>query len=195
MEVINMTPVTVPQQNLAHERRSALLVIGLVLLSLLLGWQVKTAVQDARNSIEHSGFTANVPDGWLIQDGVGDLVFVVRDPQSLDHLYRVSQLPVADDLAVLAENRNLARTRLDDSYRVLSAEPIVFAGRDGFKVSFARVDLAAPGMPHVIEGLDYYFPDGDQITVLSLEAQSETFADALPNFQNFVQSVTYRSGE
>jgi hypothetical protein len=190
-----MTSVRVPYQNLAYERRSALLVVGLVLLSLLFGWQVKTAVQDAQHTITHSGFTANVPTGWLIQDGAGDLVFVARDPQALDHLYRVSQLPLADDLAVLAENRNLARARQDDSYRALLAEPIVFAGRDGYKVSFARVDLDSPGMPHVIEGLDYYFPEGNQITVLSLEAASEAFTDALPAFQTFVQSVTYTSGE
>lgn len=190
-----MTPISVPQQNLAHERRSALLMVGLVLLSLLLGWQVKTAVQNADRTIEHSGFTANIPDGWLVQDGAGDLILVARNPLTLDHLYRISQLPTADDVALLAENRNLARARLDETYRVLIAESVVFAGRDAYKVSFARVDVDSPGMPHVIEGLDYYFVDGEQVTVLSLEAASDGFAEALPGFQEFVQSVTYTAGE
>lgn len=190
-----MTPVSVPQPNVAHERRSALLVAALFILCLLAGWWVKTAVQNNTRPVEIGGFTANVPDGWLVQEGAGDLLFVARNPQALDELYRVSQLPIAPDLAVLAENRNLARTRLDDTYRVLTAEPIVFAGQDGYKVSFARVDLASPGLPHVIEGLDYYFPDGEQVTVLSLEAQSDQFAEALPGFQSFVQSVDGISGE
>ncbi|WP_420630757.1 hypothetical protein [Candidatus Leptofilum sp.] len=193
-----MTPVSVPQQNMAHERRSALLVVGLVILSLLIGWQVKTAIQNATRTVEVSGLTVNVPDGWLVQEGAGDLLFVARNPLAIDELYRVSQLPaepdLAPDLAALAENRNLARARLDDSYRVLSAEPIVFAGRDGYKVSFARVDLDSPGIPHVIEGLDYYFPEGDRVNVLSLEAESESFADALPAFQRFAQSMTNTGG-
>jgi len=78
---------------------------------------------------------------------------------------------------------------------VISAEPIVFAGQDGYKVSFARVDLDSPGVPHVIEGLDYYFVQADEVMVLSLEAHSEHFAGALPAFQQFAQSVTYLSGE
>ena len=190
-----MIPMTVSPEKLANERRSALLVTALVVLSLLLGWGVKTAVQNATRPLEIGGFTADVPDGWLVQEGAGDLLFVVRNPQALNELYRVSQLPIAPDLAALAENRNLARTRLDDTYRVLAAEPIVFAGQDGYKVSFARVDLVSPGLPQVIEGLDYYFPAGEQVNVLSLEAQSDQFAEALSGFQAFVQSVNKGSGE
>ena len=189
-----MTTANISPKQLAHERRSAGLMIGLLLISLLLGWQVKTAVQNATRTIEHSGFTAAVPDGWLVQDGSGDLVFVARNPQAFDQLYRVSRVPVQDDLAVLAENRNLARTRLDDTYRVLDASPIVFAGRDGYKVSFARADIDSPGMPHIVEGIDYYFAEGDEVVILSLESQNETFAEALPNFQKFVQSVSYNGG-
>ena len=190
-----MTPISIPQENLAQERRSALLTIGLLLISLLLGWQVKTAVQNATRTVERDGFTAEIPDGWLVQDGAGDLVFVARNPLALDHLYRVSQVAAADDLVLLAENRNLERGRLDETFRILAAEPIVFAGQDAYKVSFARADIDSPGLPHVVEGVDYYFTEGDQVTVLSLEAQTDLFADVLPAFQNFVQSVHYTAGE
>lgn len=190
-----MTPVTLPQNQLGHERRSAMFVIVLLLICLFVGWQVKTAVQNSTNSIEHSGFTADVPAGWLLQEGAGDLIFIARNPQALDQLYRVTKLPADADLDVLAENRNLARTRLDDTFRVLEASPVVFAGQDGYKVSFARVDIGSPGMPTVIEGIDYYFAQNDEVMVLSLESHDETFAEALPNFQTFVQSVSYRAGE
>ena len=190
-----MTPVTVPQPQLAHERRSAVLTTVLVLVCLLLGWQVKTAVQNATRPVQFRSFTADVPDGWLVQEGVGDLVFVARNPLSLDQLYRVSQLPAATELDVLVENRNLARTRLDNTYRVLAASPVVFAGQDAYKVSFARADIGSPGLPHAIEGLDYYFVQADQVMVVSLEAHGDTFADVLTGFQQFVQSVSYRSGE
>lgn len=190
-----MTPLTVPQERLTHERRSALLTVVLLLLSLIIGWQVKTAVQNATRAIEQAGFTAQIPAGWLVQEGAGEFVFLARNPLALDELYRVSQVQASDDLALVAENRNLTRARLDDTFRVLTAEPIVFAGQDGYKVSFARVDLDSPGVPHVVEGLDYYFVQADQVMVLSLEAHSEHFAEALPAFQQFAQSVTYQPGE
>lgn len=186
-----MTPVAVPQNKLAHERRSALITTILVLLALLLGWWVKTAVQNATRPIELGGYTTAVPEGWLIQEGAGDLVFIARNPQALDQLYRLSQLPAATDLVIVAENRNLARARQDNTFRVLEATPVVFAGQDAYKVSFARADVDSPGLPNAIEGIDYYFYLEDQVMVLSLEANSDTFADALPAFQKFVQSVSY----
>ena len=190
-----MTPVSIPHPQLTQERRSAVLTILLLLAALLLGWQVKTAVQNATRTHEQSGFTAEIPAGWLVQQGAGDFIFLARNPLALNELYRVSLVPVVSDLDVLAENRNLARAQIDNTYRVITAEPIVFAGQDGYKVSFARVDLDSPGVPHVIEGLDYYFVQADEVMVLSLEAHSETFAAALPAFQQFTQSVTYNPGE
>ncbi len=189
-----MTPVSIPQNNLSYERRSALLTVLLVLVALLLGWWVKTAVQNATRTIELDGYTAAIPDGWLVQEGAGDLIFIARNPQALDQLYRLSHLPAATDLAVVAENRNLGRARLDDTFRTLEASPVVFDGRDAYKVSFARADVASPGLPNVVEGIDYYFALDDQVMVLSLESNSATFADALPAFQNFVQSVSYNGG-
>ena len=190
-----MTPVSVPQAKLSHERRSAIFTIILLLVCLLLGWWAKTAVQNATRQVEYGGYSAAVPDGWLVQEGTGELIFIVRNPQSLDQLYRVTKLPAATDLAALAESRGLARARLDETYRVLEASPIVFGGQDAYKVSFARVDVAAPGLPGVIEGVDYYFVQNDQVTILSLESHSDTLTDALPTFQKFVQSVSYNAGE
>lgn len=190
-----MTPITVPQTDLAQERRSALITILLVVVALLLGWWVKTAVQNATRTVELGGYTAAVPDGWLVQEGAGDLVFVARNPQALDELYRLSRLPAATDLAAVAENRSLSRAQLDDTFRVLAASPIVFAGQDAYKVSFARADVDSPGLPNVIEGMDYYFALDDQVMVLSLEAKAATFADAVSAFQRFVQSVSYHGGE
>ncbi|GJM42528.1 MAG: hypothetical protein DHS20C20_28100 [Ardenticatenaceae bacterium] len=190
-----MTPVSVPQNQLGHERRSAALVTALLLVCLLLGWLVKTTIQNDTRSVEYGDFTAAVPAGWLVQEGAGDLIFIVRNPQAFDQLYRVTQLPAAADLELVAENRNLARTRLDSTFRVLESSPVVFAGQDAYKVSFARADVDSPGMPTIIEGIDYYFAQNDQVMVLSLESQDETFAEAVPNFQTFVQSVSYRAGE
>ncbi len=189
-----MTAFANSPDQLTRERRSAMLMTVLFIISLLLGWQVKTAVQNATHTVERDGFSAAIPSGWLLQEGAGDLVFVARNPQALDQLYRLSQLSAADEIEATAANRNLARTQLDDTYRVLDASPIVFGGEDGYKVSFARADVDSPGMLHIIQGIDYYFVYEDQIGILSLESDTETFNDALPYFQKFVQSVSYQAG-
>ncbi|VAW32543.1 hypothetical protein MNBD_CHLOROFLEXI01-1178 [hydrothermal vent metagenome] len=189
-----MTTIPNSQDQLARERRSAILMGLLLLISLLIGWQVKTAVQNATRPIALNGFTAAIPNGWLLQEGTGDLLFVARNPQALDQLYRVSRESAGGGLEAMAINRNVARAQLDETYRVLDASPIVFNGQDGYKVSFARADFDSPGMPHIIEGIDYYFVFGDQIAILSLESKADTVADALPYFQKFVQSVSYQAG-
>jgi hypothetical protein len=194
MEVAKMTTVAISQEQSSHERRSAILMGVLLLISLLLGWQVKTAVQSTTRAVDLGGFNAAIPYGWLLQEGAGDLVFVARNPQDLDQLYRLSQVAAAGGVEAMAVDRNVIRTQLDETYRVLDASPIVFSGQDGYKVSFARADFDSPGMPRIIEGIDYYFVFGDQIAILSLESKTETFADAVPYFQNFVQSVSYQTG-
>ncbi len=190
-----MTTTVMPQDRLVRERRSAVLMGLLLLISLLIGWQVKTAVQNATRPIERNGFTAAIPNGWLLQEGTGDLIFVARNPQELNQLYRLSQMPAEDDMEAIASQRNAARMGLDKTYRVLEASPIVFNGQDVYKVSFARADLDSPGMPRVIEGIAYYIPFADQIAIVSLESKTETFAEAVPYFQKFVQTVSYQAGE
>jgi hypothetical protein len=183
-----------PQQTV-HERRSAVLTLILVIVALFLGWQVKTAVQTANRTVTQAGVTAAVPAGWLVQSGAGDLLLLARNPEQIHHLYRVSRMAALSDLDTVAIGRNQSRAQLDDSYRVLEATPVILAGQSGYKVGFARAHTSSPGMPYIVEGVDYYFRHGDQVLIISLEARSDTFAAALPHFQRFVQSVSYRPGE
>ncbi|HNB52136.1 MAG TPA: hypothetical protein PK530_09345, partial [Anaerolineales bacterium] len=59
-----------------------------------------------------------------------------------------------------------------------------------YKVTFAYVD---PGntdkLPTVIQGIDYYFAQGDQTLVATLEIDNGSPADYLPAFLKFVETV------
>jgi hypothetical protein len=182
-----------PQQ-FSHERWSAALTAVMVIIALFLGWQLQSSVQSASRTVNHGPIAAEVPTGWIVQSGSGDLMLVARNPHKPDQLYRISQATAVDDLEILAANRNSARARLDSSYRVLSAGPVIVDGREGYKVSFARVNTDAPGLPAVIEGADYYFTYDNQMLILSLESRVDSFAEALPHFQRFMQSVRYSRG-
>jgi hypothetical protein len=182
-----------PEQ-FSRERWSAVVTAVMVVIALFLGWQVQTSVQSASRTVNHGPIAADVPTGWIVQSGSGDLIMVARNPHKPDQLYRVSAARAADDMEIVAANRNTARARLDSSYRVLSAGPVIVDGREGYKVNFARVNTDAPGLPAVIEGADYYFTYDDQALILTLESRTGSFAEALPHFQRFIQSVRYSRG-
>jgi hypothetical protein len=182
-----------PEQ-FSRERWSDVVTAVMVVVALFLGWQVQTSVQSASRTVNHGPIAAEAPTGWVVQSGSGDLIMVVRNPHKPDQLYRISQATAVDDLEILAANHNSARMRLDNSYRVLSAGPVILDGREGYKVSFARVNSDAPGLPAVIEGADYYLAYDGQMLILSLESRADSFAEALPHFQRFMQSVRYSRG-
>jgi len=177
-----------------RERWSALLTVGLLLIALLLGWQLQTAVEAASRTISHGNISAAVPIGWIVQSGAGDLLFAARNPQKPDQLYQVSQIAAQADLDTLAAGRNQSRARMDDSFRVLASEAVIVGGQEGYKVSFGRINSSVPGMPAVIEGVEYYFRHGEQVLIISLESRLDSFSEALPRFHRFVQSVRYQAG-
>ncbi len=188
-----MTTMTA-QQREKHEQLSMLLVIGFALLSLLIGWQVKTAVQYQTRPFSTPAIQAEIPSGWLAQDGAGELALLARNPQALDQRYRVTILSGGSELAAVAAGQNEARRQLEPSYRVLNETPIVVNGRYGYKVSTAFVNAEAEGMPSVIEGVDYYFADGEEVLIISFEADQTEFEAGFDQFQRFLTSVKLGGG-
>lgn len=188
-----MTTMTV-QQREKHEQLSMILVLGFALLSLLVGWQVKTAVQNQTRPFSTQTVQAEIPSGWMAQDGAGELALLARNPQALDQRYRVTILSDGGELAAVAAAHNADRRQLEPSYRVLDETPIVVNGRSGYKVSTAFVNAEAEGMPAVIEGVDYYFADGEEVLVISFEADQTEFEAGFDQFQRFLTSVKLGGG-
>ena len=187
-----MSTLSIEQRD-NFERNSVILVLMVMAISLLLGGMIKTAVSDQTRTVTQNGITAQVPAGWLVQNGMGDLRVVVRNPQSLTTRYRVNVV-AGTDLVTAAADRNDIRAQLDDTYRVLEETPIVVNGRDGYRVSYALVDAKDVGMPSIIEGVDYYFVEGSEVVVVSYEAEESAYADGFSYFQNFRESVVYEAG-
>jgi hypothetical protein len=188
-----MSTMTIAQKTV-YERNSFLLVLVITFIAMALGWGVKTAVQDQTRSFSSQGVTAELPAGWLVQEGTGDLIFVARNPQAMDQRYRVQLFAGDTDLANAASSQNDGRSQRDDSFRVLDETPIVVDGQDGYKVSYAYIDAEESGMPSVIEGVDYYFPSGDATLLISFESDHEDFAETFAQFQQFRASVSYQAG-
>ncbi len=190
-----MTVLTQLRQEIqTKERQSALLVILMALVALGLGWAVKTAVANQTRPFAQNGISAQVPAGWLVQEGAGELLLVARNPAAMSQRYRIQLLNEATDLSALANQRNENRTRLEPTFTILDETAIVADGRDGYKVSYAWISSQAGQIPAIIKGVDYYFPVENGAMVISLEAEEADFADAFSRFQRFRASVTYEAG-
>ncbi|MFQ5422224.1 MAG: hypothetical protein ACE5FD_04060 [Anaerolineae bacterium] len=190
-----MTILTQLRQEIQpKERQSALLVILTALVALGLGWGVKTAVANQTRPFTVRSISAEIPAGWLVQEGTGELLLVARNPADMDQRYRILLLDGNSDLPLLANQHSQNRARLESTFIVLDETAIVADGRDGYKVTYAWVNTPAGQMPIIIEGVDYYFPVDDQALVISLEAAQTEFAGAFARFQQFRASVTYEAG-
>jgi hypothetical protein len=184
------------ERELTRERLSVLSVIGITLLALMIGWGCKTSLENRRQLIERSNVMAAVPDGWLVQDGVGDLIFTTRDPLMPGLRYSVSLVSAAErTLADVASARNRSRGQLLNNYQVIEETPTARKGEEGYKVTFVYIASKPGGEPSIVKGVDYFFKERQQVLVISLESHKENFDAALPQFEQFSDSVSVGEGE
>lgn len=176
-------------------------VFGLTAIALILGWGMKTAAEGRTRELAEGGVTASLPDQWLVESasagplsGTADphKVFTAWNPLDPGTRYSVSLLPPGGeaDLATTASVRNLQQAQGLTAFRILDQTPVSLKGRDGYRVTFAYVDASDNGaVPVVYQGLDYYFQDGDQVIVVTLET-SHDIETAAARFRDFAAGVT-----
>jgi hypothetical protein len=182
-------------------RQASTLTTVITVLALLLGWGLKMYVEGQTRPISVQGFTAHVPAGWIVRENTStanpaasDDPFQMEHPDSStspNRHYSVSQYPGGDTtFAATASIRTLNRGSSLKLYRILEETPILVNGRDGYKVTFAYVDPGdATEVPTVIQGVDYYFTQGDQTLVITLEVDNDSPTDHLADFLQFVETV------
>jgi hypothetical protein len=181
-------------RHLKHDRRSVLAVTVLTFLALLLGAILKSSVENRSQRIERKGVTASVPANWVVEDGAGDLIFASWDPFVPDVRYTVYLTPNQGKhlLTDVSLERNLALGKALEGFKVLEETPIIRRGREGYKVTYAFIDTNQPGMPIVLQGVDYYFPADNSTLVVSLQAHDRDYDEALLRFEAFLDSVSYK---
>ncbi|NUM49221.1 MAG: hypothetical protein HUU38_31355 [Anaerolineales bacterium] len=195
-------------------RQASTLTTVITILALLLGWGLKMYVEGQTRPVSVRGITAEVPAGWIVREndpasGVTpsddpfqmdhpdsgtspNLVFTAWNPLHPERHYSVSLYPGGENTTfpATASVRTLNRGSTLKLYRILEETPILVNGRDGYKVTFAYVDPGdASEVPTVLQGVDYYFAEGEQTFVVTLEVDNGTPADHLTTFLQFVETV------
>jgi len=174
------------------ENRSVLGVVGLTVVALTVGWLLRSSILNATRRVEAGGVTAEVPVDWLVQEGVGDLAFTARSPTSPLPRFSTSRMAGGNVVSLqdVAADRSALRLRMLESFRVLEEVPDEIDGREAYRVSYGYVEAMGEGLPTVVEGLDYYVQSGADVLVITMEADAGAFADALPRFTRFRDSVS-----
>lgn len=184
-------------------RRSQWLVIGLTALALLAGWTLRSTTLSRTRPVEENGLLVQIPDHWVVETAGGGLngqqsgrpALSAWDPLSPGTRYLATLLPAQADasLATVASFHNLQRAQSETAYRILEQTPVTLDGREGYRVLYAFVDASETGeIPVIYRGVDYYFFDGDDVIVATLETRHDFDAE-LNSFRSF--AATAQSGD
>jgi len=183
---------------------SALLVILLTLAALLGGYLLRRSVEGRTTTYTSPvGVAVSYPEGWSLDasEAAGGVVRV-RDqaasgfPTTLE-LRWVAVDPEADTSVVLAAVvNNLAGARAPrvGSYKVLNLDVNErIRNLPGGKVSFIYVSnpqgVFQQSLPVVVLGDDYLLRKEGRVYVFGLQAAEENRAQALKQFESFVESA------
>ena len=201
-----MTAATFEQRR----RQSSTLTTVITIIALLLGWGLKIFTEGRTRPVTVEGISAQVPAGWVVRQNETSAsqsddpfqmahpesaqnpnqVFTAWNPLHPERHYTVSAYPGGVDLPSTAAIRTLNRGQDLRLYRILDETPILVNGNEGYKVSFAYVDPGDVGdVPTVIQGIDYYFPSGDQTLVITLEVEIDNPSRHLTDFLKFLETV------
>lgn len=196
---MTQAPALSQPQDRSRATLSAVLVIGVTLVALCLGWLVMNSVITRTVPINQSNVSANAPAGWMINYGLQgeEMVFTTADQLDQNHRYIVALMPGIPGGSVtdVFTNRTLNQGQNFSDYQVIDQSPAQVNGVEGFRVEYAYIKTGAYGMmPKVVRGVDYYVPKGEKVLVITMEDESENFNRSLDSFFNFLGSVRYSVG-
>jgi hypothetical protein len=178
---------------------SVWIVILITVTALFLGMIIRSAILSRFTPVERTGVAAQVPAGWVVQNGLASeqTVFTARDPFSANQSYTAMLVPTSADtkLSDLALLFNLQQAKDTQLYRVIDQGAVMVNGKDAYKVHYAYVDPTDQGsQPVVVEGVGYIFMDHPKALVVSMEDEASQFENDLPAFMKFLETVSYTPG-
>ncbi len=182
------------------DERISILSVGLLTLAaLLLGWWLKTAVENRSHEFSAGAVTAQIPVGWLQMSPVGSEILHLTDRTASGYgtTYIIQTQAVAADAdpAQVAGLLTLARGTELTAYRVLNQEEVLVQGKSAVEIEYVFVDspanLGRAVIPTVVRGLDYIFVNAGQEIVVSYRADESIFDIDLGRFYRFLLSVKF----
>jgi hypothetical protein len=194
-----MTATTQPKQTSYSSTLSVWIVSALTILALLFGADLQNMVENQTHTFDHAGLSAQLPAGWLVQEGLASeqTVFTASDPFTANLSYSASLVPTSADIkpSDLAFTFNLQRGQDVSLFRTIDQSQEKVNGKDALRVHYAYVDpKSQTTLPVVVEGVEYIFVSQPKALIVAMEAETSQFNSALPAFMKFLGTVDYHGG-
>ncbi len=194
-----MTTSTRPMQKVSPSILSVWIVSALTVLALLIGADLQSMVENQTHPFDHAGLTAQLPAGWLVQEGLASqqTVFTAGDPFTANLTYTASLVPASADMQLsdLAFTFNLQRGQDVSLFRTIDQRQEKINGKDALRVHYAYVDpKSQTTLPVVVEGVEYIFMSQPKALIVAMQAETTQFGNALPAFMKFLGTVNYPAG-
>jgi hypothetical protein len=165
----------------------------------LIGWSLKSSVENRAFHFEANGISAQAPIGWLQAETQGDEVLHVTDLASsgFGTTYIVRKMPVTEGtrasdvvtLLTLEHGQNLT------AFRVLDQHDVMVYGQPAYEVNYVFVEsdpnLTHASMPSVVRGTDYIYVKGNQAVVATYWAEQTNYENDLNRFHLFLKSLKF----
>jgi len=183
-----------------RDRWVDVVVTGLFVVALVLGWGLKSSAEARAVSFSGDGITAQYPAGWVQAKTDMPVLFQAEDRLATPFRTTISvqrqPLPSDDEnaLATVHSTMVLDRGPRLTAFRVLhTRDGVTVGGRSGMQVRFAYVENNPnpflETLPVVVEGEDFLFTVGDQAYVVTLTAAEVNFDGMEGMLDRFVRTL------
>lgn len=181
------------------DRFAEISVLLLTLIALLLGWLLKSGVENRSVAFQSENITAQTPAGWMLSQPGGEEVLAVTDRTasgySTNYLIEVKAVSEDAELGQVVSLLTLERGSKLTGYRVLNQQEVLIDGRKAAEIEYVYVEsdanLTHAVLPAVVHGLDYIFINNGQAVIVIYRADQSVYEADLGRFYRFLASVDY----
>ena len=191
-----MTTLTAPRST-QRDRFVDGIVIGLVIVSLVAGWLIKSNAESASQSISGDVGSFSYPIGWLSNRTDGLHAADTRTNSGVPTAFGLTAETVnADqDLKALSTRQTIRLAQDLDGFSMLSTKSESVNGEPAVTLAYAYVVVPDVGvassnrLPVVVEATDSLIKHSDKLYVLRFSADSAAFAALADLRAKLVNSV------
>lgn len=179
--------------DLRRDDLSVWFVCAVTGFALLLGWMVKTDVQNTTRPEVKDGLTVNLPPEWIVDRAPPDAFLAAFPAPTAAQRNVVNLIAAGEDVTLsrAAAQRNLTRARALSGYRVLDQAETTLGARLAYVVEYAYVQAEPRSVPEIIRGVEYLFRVDDQIVATAYEAEAEAYEALAVQFERWARLVQY----
>ncbi len=193
--VLSSQPAASAGDPTVGDRRANRAVVGLFAVLLAAGVAGWNGIVNGATAFSAGGVSGAYPAGYGIVRNPAEIVHVADKVGSGAEFIVVSKdLKPGQDVRAVSSMLAAERATSFTAYKMLDTRPAIVNGRQAQVQQFAYVDTAGlnNAAPRVIQGTDYIFMMNNRAVIATLLAAPDTIGGVDPQFNGFVNSLSFQ---